>query len=136
MYAGFQREEPHQRAAQQVGQQGHDAEDTIQGNEQHPDGQGAGKIRQRDARRIKDGNDDDRAQVVNDRKCDDQDFQGSGNSLSEQRQHPKGKRNVRGHRNADAGLRWRARIEREMNERRGDDSAKGRNKRKQGVLDV
>ena len=134
MNAGLEQQEPHQRAAQQIGQQGHPAQPAVHRHQQQPDRQCCGQVGKRQSAAVKNGNDDDGAQVVDDGKSHNKHLERGWHARAQQGQRTQGKGDVGGHRNADTGLARCAGVERVVNQRRRDDATERCHQRQQGVL--
>lgn len=136
MDAGLQHQEPHQRPAQQIGKECHDAGKAVQADQRAEHGQGADQVSELQVGRIEQRDDQDGAQIVDDGKRGQEDLERSRYILAEQGQHSQCESDVGGHRNPHAPLRRRTRIQAEVQQSRDADTADCGNNRQQGIAEV
>ncbi len=132
--SGAQHQEPHHHPTKQIRCQCGHFEKAIHHDEHPPNCQRPREIKQGKLRRVEDGDDDDRAQIIDHRKSDDEDFKRRGDAATEDGQHAEREGDIRRHGNADAGCRRRAGIRRKVNERREGQSADGCENREKCIL--
>jgi len=101
--ARFKQTIPHDHAGNQITGQPLDTE-TVEGQQSQKNDQGRGKGGQGKSPGVKEGDQDDCPQVVDDGKGGEKGLERSRDPIPYQGQHPEGKGNVRCHGNTDAGL--------------------------------
>lgn len=132
---GLQHQEPHDRAADEVGQQSHDTQ-AVHDDEHAKCGKRTGKISDRQLGGVEQRDDNDGAKVVNDGKCRQEYFERGRDPAAQQRKHAQREGNICRHRNAEAGLSRRASIEVKMNAGGQSDAADGSKNGQQGIPEI
>jgi len=87
-------------------------------------------------RRVKNGNHDNRAQIVYHGERGQKYFQRSGDAVAENRQNAERESDVGCHRNSDSGLCFRSGVEKKMNQRRRGNSAERGKNRQQRIFEI
>ena len=134
VHAGEEDVDPHPDGQDQVDHGVADAE-ALGDDDQDQEAQRQGELGEVQVPRVEDGDDQDRPQVVGDGQGGEEHLEPDGHPLAEERQHPQGEGDVRGHGHAPAPGRLPAGVEEEEEERRRDHPAQGRRHRQDRLVE-